>query len=71
MLYPDFERAFEARLQTYADAYSNAVEYHRVRFGQTIEYLFRSILEQTDALVQLRFNTASVLSRIGCESLDC
>ncbi len=52
MLYADFERAFESRLQTRADAYSNAVEYHRVRFGQTIAYLFRSILEQTDALVQ-------------------
>ncbi len=52
MLYPDFERAFEARLQTRADAYSNAVEYHRVRFGQTIEYLLRSILEQTDNLIK-------------------
>ena len=52
MLYADFERAFEARFQTHADSYSNAVEYHRVRFGQTIAYLFRSILEQTDALLQ-------------------
>ena len=52
MLYTDFERAFEARLQTRADAYSNAVEYHRVRFGQTIEYLLRSILEQTDNLIK-------------------
>ena len=52
MLYADFERAFESRLQTRADAYSNAVEYHRVRFGQIIEHLLRSILEQTDALVQ-------------------
>lgn len=52
MLYADFERAFEARLQTRADTYVNAVEYHRVRFGQTIEYLLRSILEQMDALIQ-------------------
>ena len=52
MLYADFEEVFEARLQTRADAYVNAVEYHRVRFGQTIQYLLRSILEQTDALIQ-------------------
>ena len=52
MLYADFERAFEARLQTRADAYVNAVEYHRVRFVQTIQYLFRSILEQTDNLIK-------------------
>ena len=52
MLYTDFEREFESRLQARTDAYSNAVEYHCVRFGQTIAYLFRSILEQTDALVQ-------------------
>ena len=52
MLYADFEKAFETQLQARADSYSNAVEYHRVRFGQTIEYLLRSILEQTDALVQ-------------------
>ena len=52
MLYEDFERAFEARLQTRADAYVNAVEYHRVQFGQMIEYLLRSILEQTDNLIK-------------------
>ena len=52
MLYADFERAFEARLQTRADLYVNAVEYHRVRFVQTIQYLLCSILEQTDALIQ-------------------
>ena len=52
MLYADFERAFEAQLQTRADSYSNAVEYHRIRFGQTIQYLLRSILEQTDTLVK-------------------
>ena len=52
MLYGDFEEAFEARLQTRADAYVNAVEYHRVRFVQTIQYLLQSILEQTDALIR-------------------
>lgn len=52
MLYEDFERAFEARLQTRADAYMNAVEYHRVQFGQMIEYLLRSILERTDNLIK-------------------
>ena len=52
MLYKDFERAFEARLQTRAAAYVNAVEYHRVQFGQIIEHLLRSILEQTDNLIK-------------------
>lgn len=52
MLYEDFERAFEARLQIRADAYVNAVEYHRVQFGQIIEHLLRSILEQTDHLIK-------------------
>lgn len=52
MLYADFEKAFEARLQTRADAYMNAVEYHRVQFGQMIEYLLRSILERTDNLIK-------------------
>ena len=52
MLYADFERAFEACLQARADLYVNAVEYHRALFGQTIQYLLRSILEQTNALVK-------------------
>ena len=52
MLYADFERVFEARLQIHTDLYGNAVEYHRTRFRQTIQYLLRSILEQTDVLVQ-------------------
>ena len=51
MLYADFERAFETRLQTRADAYVNAVEYHRVQFGQLIAHLLQSILEQTDNLL--------------------
>lgn len=52
MLYADFEMTFEARLQTRADAYVNAVEYYRVQFGQMIEYLLRSILERTDNLIK-------------------
>lgn len=52
MLYADFEKAFEARLQTRADSYGNAVAYHRALFGEAIQYMFRSILEQTDTLVQ-------------------
>ena len=52
MLYEDFEKAFEARLQTRADAYVNAVEYHRVRFVQRIQYLLQSILTQTDNLIK-------------------
>ena len=52
MLYADFERAFEARLQTRANLYPHAVEYHRARFNQTIQYLLVSTLEQTDTLIQ-------------------
>lgn len=52
MNYPEFETAFEARLQTHIDVYPHAVEYHRARFEQTIQYLFSSILEQTDSLIQ-------------------
>ena len=66
MLYADFKRAFEARLQTRADAYVNAVEYYRVQFGQMIEYLLRSILEQTDNLIKLR----SCVYRLGIDRND-
>lgn len=52
MHYHEFETAFEARLQTHTDAYPHAVEYHRARFNQTIQYLLSSILEQTDTLIQ-------------------
>lgn len=52
MPYPEFETMFEARLQTHTDAYPHAVEYHRTRFQQTIQYLLSSILEQTDTLIQ-------------------
>lgn len=51
MRYPKFETAFKAHLQTRID-YPHAVEYHRVCFEQTIQYLLSSILEQTATLVQ-------------------
>ena len=50
MHYP--ETVFEAQLQTHTDTYPHAVEYHRARFNQTIQYLLSSILEQTDTLIQ-------------------
>lgn len=52
MNYPEFETALETRFQTHTDAYPHAVEYHQARFEQTIQYLFSSILEQTDSLIQ-------------------
>ena len=52
MHYPEFETAFEAQFQTHIDLYPHAVEYHRARFDQTIQYLLSSILEQTEDLIQ-------------------
>ena len=52
MNYPEFATALETRLQTHTDAYPHAVEYYRARFEQTIQYLFSSVLEQTDTLIQ-------------------
>ena len=52
MNYPEFETAFETRFQIHTNAYPHAVEYHRARFNQTIQYLLSSILEQTDSLIQ-------------------
>ena len=52
MNYPEFETTFETRFQTHANLYPHAVEYHRARFNQTIQYLLSSILEQTDSLMQ-------------------
>ena len=52
MYYQEFETTFEAQLQTYTNLYPHAVEYHRFRFDQTIQYLLSSILEQTETLVQ-------------------
>lgn len=58
-------------MQARADSYSNAVEYHRVRFGQTIAYLFRSILEQTDALVQQSEASWARTEKIVSDILYC
>ena len=52
MNYSEFETTFETRFQTHTDVYPHAVEYHRARFHQTIQYLFSSILEQTETLIQ-------------------
>ena len=52
MYYHEFETAFEARLQTHTRVYPHAVEYHRARFDQTIQYLLSSILEQAEDLIQ-------------------
>ena len=52
MNYTEFEAAFEAQFQKHTASYPHAVEYHRARFNQTIQYLLSSILEQTDSLVQ-------------------
>ena len=52
MNYPEFETTFETRFQTHVNLYPHAVEYHQARFNQTIQYLFSSILEQTDSLIQ-------------------
>lgn len=52
MHYLEFETAFEAQFQTHTNLYPHAVEYHRARFDQTIQYLLSSILEQTEDLVQ-------------------
>ncbi len=52
MHYHEFETAFEVQFQTHTDAYPHAVEYHRARFNQTIQYLLSSILKQTETLIQ-------------------
>ena len=52
MNYPEFETEFEAQFQKHTGSYPHAVEYHRARFNQTIQYLFSSILEQTETLIQ-------------------
>ncbi|MCY3721443.1 MAG: class I SAM-dependent methyltransferase [Candidatus Poribacteria bacterium] len=52
MNYPEFETTLEAQFQKHTASYPHAVEYHRARFNQTLQYLFSSILEQTDTLIQ-------------------
>ena len=71
MRHPEFETAFEAQLQTHTDAYPHAVEYHRARFNQTIQYLFSSILEQTDTLIQQSETSWAHTEEIVSDILYC
>jgi len=71
MHYPEFETAFEAQLQTHTDAYPHAVEYHRARFNQTIQYLLSSILEQTDTLIQQSETSWAHTEEIVSDILYC
>ena len=52
MLYTNFEKTLESRFGARVDLYPQAVEYHRVRFEQTIHHLLHSISKQMEALVQ-------------------
>ena len=52
MYYPEFETALEAQFQKHTTSYPHAMEYHCACFNQTIQYLFSSILEQTETLIQ-------------------
>lgn len=52
MQYHKFETALEKLLQTSKDLYPHAVEYHRMNFQHSIQYLLTSILNQTETLVQ-------------------
>ncbi len=75
MLYTDFQKTFESRLGTRADLYPHAVEYHRVRFEQTIHHLLHSILKQIDALIQKSdvswTNTEEIVSDVlYCGEMD-
>ena len=71
MHYPEFETVFEAQLQTHTDTYPHAVEYHRARFNQTIQYLFSSILEQTDTLIQQSETSWAHTEEIVSDILYC
>jgi len=71
MHYPEFETMFEARFQTHTDVYPHAVEYHRARFNQTIQYLLSSILEQTDTLIQQSETSWSHTEEIVSDILYC
>ena len=71
MHYPEFETTFEAQLQTHTDTYPHAVEYHRARFNQTIQYLFSSILEQTDTLIQQSETSWAHTEEIVSDILYC
>ena len=52
MHYHEFEAVFASHLQTQVNLYPHAVEYHRFRFDQTIQYLLSSVLEQMETLLR-------------------
>ena len=71
MHYPEFETAFEAQFQKHTVSYPHAVEYHRARFNQTIQYLLSSILEQTETLIQQSETSWSHTEEIVSDILYC
>ena len=71
MHYRKFKELFEARLQTRANLYPHAVEYPRVRFDQTIQYLLSSILEQTETLIQQSETSWAHTEEIVSDILYC
>ncbi len=71
MYYSEFKTTFEARLQTRANLYPHAVEYHRARFHQTIQYLLSSILEQTETLIQQSETSWAHTEEIVSDILYC
>ena len=71
MHYPEFEVSFEERLQTHTETYPHAVEYHRGRFNQTIQYLLSSILEQTEILIQQQEASWAHTEEIVSDILYC
>ena len=64
----EFETAFEAQFQKHTASYPHAVEYHRARFTQTIQYLLSSILEQTDPLIQQSETSGHTLKKLSVTS---
>ena len=71
MNYPEFGTAFEAQFQKHTVSYPHAVEYHRARFNQTIQYLLSSILEQTETLIQQSETSWSHTEEIVSDILYC
>ena len=71
MHYHEFENMFEARLQTHTVSYPHAAEYHRARFDQTIQYLFSSILEQVETLIQQPETNWAHTEEIVSDILHC
>ena len=71
MHYHEFENMFEARLQTHTVSYPHAAEYHRARFDQTIQYLFSSILEQVETLIQQPETSWAHTEEIVSDILHC